>query len=225
LALLAAAGCRKEAPYHEFTFKKDEEGWKVDFADLPVDYGRDIYELNFGVRELPYELGLNKNGLMISGHNRSDDLFMFIRRQFTPQDGIKAGKSYLVTITMQIATNAPKGAVGIGGSPGESVYIKVGATAAEPVPVVTDGFYQMNIDKGSQAGDGRDGFVVGDAAKEDGSLDSKFALKSIDNINKQVNVTADNNGSFWVFIGADSGFEGRTTIYFNNIQVVTERVK
>jgi hypothetical protein len=213
--LLSAPGCQRKEIYREFTFKKDEEGWKVDFADLPVDYDKDIYDLNFGIRDLPKELKLNKSGLMMSGHNRDDDLFMFIKRQFTQKDGVRAGESYLVTITMEFATNAPKGAVGIVGSPGESVYVKVGATTLEPAPIASDGYYQMNIDKGNQAGEGRDGFLIGDVAKEDGSSDSSYAIKSLDNIRQQLKVTADENGSFWVFIGTDSGFEGRTTIYFN----------
>jgi hypothetical protein len=83
----------------------------------------------------------------------------------------------------------------------------------------------MNIDKGNQAGEGRDGFLIGDVAKEDESSDSSYAVKSLDNIRQQLKVTADENGSFWVFIGTDSGFEGRTTIYFNLIQVLLERVK
>lgn len=35
-------------------------------------------------------------------------------------------------------------------------------------------------------------------------------------------VTADENGRLWVFIGTDSGFEGKTMLYFNNVQVLLE---
>lgn len=225
-ALLTAPGCQEQDLYWEFTFEKDQEGWTGDFADLPVDYDEEIYELEFGLRDLPKEIGVNRKALMISGHNRSDDLFMFIKRQFTANDGIEAGETYLVTITMEIATDAPRGAVGIGGPPGESVFVKVGASALEPAPVVADGdsYYRMNVDKGNQAGEGRDAVLIGDAAKEDGSEDFSYALKSLDNINHQLQVTADQNGSLWIFIGTDSGFEGKTTIYYNHIQVLLEKV-
>ncbi len=45
---------------------------------------------------------------------------------------------------------------GIGGSPGESVYVKAGATTEEPLIIEdSDGWLRMNIDKGNQAGEGQ----------------------------------------------------------------------
>ena len=62
-----------------FTFDNDAEGWMVGFADLPVDYDQSIYELDHAHRPLPD--GLEGSGIYIQGHNRSDDLFMFMKKQ------------------------------------------------------------------------------------------------------------------------------------------------
>ena len=62
-----------------FDFESDPEGWTAGFADLPVDYDRSIYELDQGHRPLPD--GLAGSGICVQGHNRSDDLFMFLKRR------------------------------------------------------------------------------------------------------------------------------------------------
>ena len=99
-----------------FTFDSDAEGWTVGFADLPVGYDQSIYELDHAHRTLPD--GLEGSGIYVQGHNRSDDLFMFLKRQV---EGLKPGAEYRVYASVDLATNVPAGSVGIGGSPGESV--------------------------------------------------------------------------------------------------------
>ena len=61
------------------TFDGGAEGWTAGFADLPADFDPALYELDSGHRPLPD--GLKGRGLYIQGHNRSDDLFMFFKRQ------------------------------------------------------------------------------------------------------------------------------------------------
>ena len=56
--------------------------------------------------------------------NLPDDLFMFLKRRLGTDDGIVPGQKYRITYTMVFASSAPSGAAGIGGAPGESVFIK-----------------------------------------------------------------------------------------------------
>ena len=60
-------------------------------------------------------------------------------------------------MSIDLATNVPAGLVGIGGSPGESVFVKAGASTVEPL-AEEDGsrYLRMNIDKGNQANGGED---------------------------------------------------------------------
>src|SRR5688572_16762834 len=137
-------------------FAPGAEGWTHGFADYPV--GEEAFhELEFAHRALPPALGGGRSGLYLSGNNHSDDLFMFVK---APVDGLESATAYDVRLQVRIASKAPKGAVGIGGAPGESVVFKAGATAVEPVPVAVDGTQRMNVDIGSQATGGADAVVL-----------------------------------------------------------------
>ena len=72
---------------------------------------------------------------------------MFLSRQV---DGLEPGTTYRVTISVDVATNVPAASFGIGGSPGESVYVNAGATTIEPA-IERDGqdWLRMTINKGN----------------------------------------------------------------------------
>ena len=93
-----------------FSFDDDAQGWVAGFADLPVDFNSAIYEFDSGYRPLPD--GLEGGGVFLTGHNRSDDLFMFLKRQV---EGLRPNAFYAVAISLDMATNVPAGLVGIGG--------------------------------------------------------------------------------------------------------------
>ena len=61
------------------------------------------------------------------------------------------------------AFNRP-GCFGVGGAPGESVWIKAGATAIEPLAIRDSSYLRMNIDIGNQSGGGAHAVVLGDIA-------------------------------------------------------------
>ena len=65
-----------------------------------------------------------------SGNSHSDDLLMFVKRKLT---GLTPNQTYQATFDIQIATNTADDCVGVGGSPGENVYIKAGMTENEPI--------------------------------------------------------------------------------------------
>jgi hypothetical protein len=53
-------------------------------------------------------------------------------------------------------------------APGESVYLKVGISVEEPLPVQEGGDWRMNIDKGNQGTDGKDARVIRTIANSSG---------------------------------------------------------
>ena len=74
--------------------------------------------------------------------------------------------TYTVTVSLDVGTNVPAGSFGIGGSPGESVYVKAGASTVEPtVAQDSGGWLRINIDKGNQASEGADMINLGNVAK------------------------------------------------------------
>ena len=195
-----------------FTFDSGAEGWMVGFADVPVDYDQSIYELDHAHRPLPD--GLEESGIYVQGHNRSDDLFMFLKRRV---EGLRPSAEYRVHASVDLATNVPAGLVGIGGSPGESVFVKAGASAVEPVTVVDDNQYlRMNIDKGNQSRGGETMTVIGNVAHL-GVVDREYRIKTLDNGNMPLTVSADEEGRIWLIVGTDSGFEGLSAFYYSRI--------
>lgn len=216
--VLSGCGFRKDAPLKfEFTFEEGAEGWRGDFSDLPMA-DKDEYDLQFEHADLP--AGLVGKGLKIGGSNHSDDLFMYVKKQLT---GLKGDTTYIIKFKVEFATDAPAGAVGIGGPPGEAVWVKVGASAQEPVPVEdSNGFLNLNLDKGSQNGGGKDALQLGDVAKVDNEEFDVYELKTLDNFANPMEVKTDKDGNLWIFVGTDSGFEGKTVLYYNSIEVVLE---
>lgn len=197
-----------------FEFNTGSHGWTGDFADYPA-VDSVFYELGFNRTKLPAPLDTTKYALMLTGNNHSDDLFMFIKREVT---GLLPNTTYEIRYDLLFASKAPSNAVGVGGSPGESVGIKVGATTNEPKKVLEGDAYKMNIDKGNQSQSGADMKLIGDVAVSDTT--TVFTLINRNNLSAPVTGTTDNQGSLWLIIGTESGFEATTTLYFKRIDII-----
>jgi hypothetical protein len=219
VALVSCSGSLIAENQFEYSFEEGQEGWETGFADLPIDYDPATYELDSGWGALPS--GLDGNAIYLSGHNRSDDLFMFLKTQI---DGLKPNTNYQVLFSIDLASNTPEGLMGIGGSPGESVYVKAGAVDIEPEVIeASDGYLLMNIDKGNQASEGEHMINLGTLANPNIDLATftgdEYALMTLDNQDRLFTVTTDTDGKVWVIVGTDSGFEGSTTVYYDMIDI------
>lgn len=214
LALMT--GCETDDPSNDnytYDFNYGGQGWQVAYSDYPADYEHiEIYELQHGISPLPQ--GFSGQGLMISGHNRSDDLFMFMKRKIS---GLQPSSRYKATLKLNLLSNIGIGCMGIGGSPGESVYLKFGYADIEPKQ---DGYY-LNVDKGNQAQSGSQAKVIGNLATEGANCyATQYKNKTITTSQAQaLDFTSDANGNIWFFIGTDSGFEGLTTLYYRSVEI------
>ena len=198
-----------------YGFETGPEGWTGGFSDYPPGQEED-YELVFAYSQLPPPLNTQEGALKLSGWNMSDDLFMFIKKEI---EGLKPNTEYSLSFKVEFASNVAKDMFGIGGSPGEGVAVKVGATAIEPQKIlIADGdeIYRMNIDKGNQSTSGADMINIGNFAN--GTEENVYALKTVAN-ESPFKVSTNAEGSLWLIVGTDSGFEGTTTIYYNKISV------
>jgi hypothetical protein len=185
-----------------------------------------------GIRPLPSELGINGTGYYLQGINHSDDLFMFLKRRLGIDDGMVPNQEYLLRFTIVFASNAPSGAVGIGGSPGESVFLKAGASIVEPdVYLDSDnGYYLVSVDKGSgNSGNGTAASVIGDIANglsaDEIDIENPPYVSLKREYEHEYTVTANLDGELWLLVGTDSGFEGLTGIYYQSIAVTLIPVK
>ncbi|WNJ16131.1 hypothetical protein [Pontibacter sp. G13] len=199
-----------------YDFEASNEGWTGGFSDYPQ--GEEVaYELSFGHDFLPDEMGIEDRGMRISGSNRSDDLFMFFKRQVFE---LEPNTEYEVEFELQIASQYPANAPGIGGSPGSSVYLKAGVVTTEPKAIQGNLGYPamvMNIDKGNQSIDGVDMQILGDIGIP--GDDYVYTLIDRTNLDQRFSFQTDDTGTAWLIIGTDSGYEGSTNIYYNQISV------
>lgn len=200
----------------KFTFENDAMGWEGGFADLPIDHVEMEYSVEFKHSKIP---GLDSKGLMLTGNNHSDDLFMYATKKLGAEYRFEPNTTYNMGINFDLATNVPGGMMGIGGSPGSSIYVKAGMTNIAPESkLVHEGildYYRMNIDIGLQSNSGKDMTVIGNVEKID-SIDESFQLKPFEHT---VEITTNENGEAYVIIGVDSGFEGISELYLTNIEI------
>ena len=204
---------------YTYQFLTDYEGWVGDFADYTTEGGvfAPDYEFMFEYSSLPFPLDETKGSLMLSSNNRSDDIFMFLKKKIS---GLPPNKLCRITFIVEFASDVADGTIGPG-SPGENVYIKAGATQIEPDKELDpyDNFYRMNIDKGNQSEGGYDMIVIGDFSND--TDQSVYTLKTATNQN-YFQVESNDDGELWIVVGTDSGYEGTTTIYYNKIEVIVD---
>ena len=199
-------------PYQS-DFQSGTDGWTAGISD----YGEDqkaIMEFESAHTGLPAPLDATRKSMMISSMNRSDDAFMFLKKKVT---GLEPNKQYSLLFTIELASKYPTNSVGIGGSPGGSVFLKAGASATEPINQLTNGFYSVNIDKGDQSTGGKEAIVLGNIGTSNAM--ETYTLITRTNIDKPFVARANAQGELWLIIGTDSGFEGLTTLYYSKINV------
>lgn len=200
----------------KFDFTNDDSGFVPIFADYPDTEGvEDFYEFQHSYGEVPVP-GAGK-GLFISGNNHSDDLFMGYVKKL---EGFAPGRTYHFSVNWYLATNVDGGLIGVGGSPGASVFVKCGVTTMEPRASVlepgADEHFRMNIDTGAQANGGKDMVVVGDMTKAENNRPGEYEFKEFQ---AEFEVASNTRGEVYLIIATDSGFEATTSYYLDDIVV------
>lgn len=197
---------------YEFDMEKD-----IDFsdivADVPLDFMEDnFYDYEFSVEDSPIE-NMGK-AIRIVGDNHSDDMFMGFYKKIT---GLEGNKEYIFKLGFDLGTNVSSNMMGIGGSPGSSVYVKAGIIPIEPKTIVKNDYYRIeNIDKANQSKSGKDLKVITDLQKTSGDTSNDYEYKKV----MQYFIAKTNDdGEAYIMIGTDSGFEGLTEVYYDNIKL------
>jgi hypothetical protein len=196
-----------------YDFNVENHNATVIFSDYPKDE-ETFYELTSAYENLPSTFSEMK-GWKLSGSNRSDDLFMAIK---IPVNGLLSAILYKATLTVDIVTNVSKNCAGIGGAPGESVFVKLAASIDEPSNELdNDDMYRINIDIGNQSQSGTEGLVVGNVANSiECGADEVYEKKTL-SMTQSIDVMSDNDGKMWLTVGFDSGFEGITEVFITKL--------
>jgi hypothetical protein len=222
--------CNGEEEFAElrsFAFERGTLGFEALFADRPP--GEDeFYELDYVYEALPAPLAMRR-GVRLSGNNHSDDLAMLVKREV---GGLMPDTLYRLELELELASNVPAGCAGVGGSPGEGVYLKLGATTQEPMALSSqapgdNGWLRLNFDFGQQSQSGTEAKVVGILSNSyscDASPEAPWELKTLSTRGQSLRARSDSQGALWVVAGSDSAFEGRTDWYLTALRVRLEPV-
>ena len=210
-------------------FSRGSGGWLPSFSDYSLAQGGmdRLAEIRSAPATQDDEEQPEDQAYYLQGMNTSDDLFMFLKKPLSSEDGIEAGAMYSVEILVELYSSARSGCVGIGGAPGESVYFKVGASMQEPVPILEDEDVRLSVDKGNQASGGENAVVAGNIANglecTDENQGQFVLIERRAELEEPVQATP--SGDLWIFVGTDSGFEGTTSLYYSRIVAVLSRME
>lgn len=209
-------------------FNDGPQGWVADVSDYSVEEA-EIIDFEARIDDLPEEIDPDGRGYFVTSSNRSDDLFVFLKRQLGEAERLVPNQAYTLTYSVRIASNAPSGCFGAGGAPGEGLYLKVGGASIEPEPLEPDdsNFIALSVDKGIQSTGGPAATVIGDIANGEECDDPTNApyVSIVRTGGHDVAVTTDNDAKLWLLVGTDSAFEGITTMYYQSIQVTLTPVE
>ncbi len=223
-SLLACAaailvGCSHDDPNPQsktfvFDFAASDDGWIGGFSDHHDTTTAD-YNLVFERTTLPEPLNTSKFALKLGGTNRSDDLFMFIKKKIA---GLEPNTSYKIIFEIEFASNVPTNRVGTGGSP-DAVMMKAGAMLIEPLSIYNalENTFRMNIDQGQQSAEGKDMTNLGTIGVADHT--THYTLITRHNRSKPFRIKTNAAGELWVIAATDSGYESRTELYYNKISI------
>ena len=153
------------------SFENGFDGWSVDLAEYNTSMDSSTIEFKYAIAKMPSDS--TKKGLRVQSHNRSDDMFMYAKKKI---GGLDSKKTYEVFFDIELGTYFHANSIGIGGSPGSSVYVKAGASSKEPTKYLEGDFYKFSLDKGNQLEGGKELVTIGDASN--GLSEPGFLLRS-----------------------------------------------
>lgn len=185
-----------------FDFNQGLQGWKVKFADYPK--GEEAFhELDFKI---------TPPGLFITGNNHSDDLYMYMTRKIGRAEGIHPGKTYSLGFRVTFHSNAPSNCLGTGGAPGESVILQGNVINERPMTFVDElNHIRTSFDHGN--------FISNIANGIECENDRGKYVRLVRTSPENIQVTAGKDGSLWLVLGTDSGFESTTSLFYEKIEV------
>jgi hypothetical protein len=139
----------------------------------------------------------------------------FIYRKF---EGFYPETEYLVTFDIDLASNTPTNAFGVGGDP--NLAFGAGGIAFAPENQIDDeGHYHPNFQSFLQSGQSSAAVQVLGRIGVSDSIPTPFLMINRSNFTKPVSLKTNKSGELWLLIGTDSGFEATTTLYYRSIKI------
>lgn len=195
----------------EFSFIDDANGWVPFFSDYPQG-AEEQYELEFAYTRLPEPLDTNLTAVKLAAVNPGRDLLSCM---YVPVTGLIPNATYKVTFNLWIASNIASG------GPSD---ISIGVGALDTIPVNTldaSDFYRPSFEVDLQNGFSNDNMkVLGTLGATDTT--TVYTPISRNNYSQPMYFTTNSEGKLFLLVGWDSGYEGKTAVYFKSVFVTLE---
>jgi hypothetical protein len=200
-----------------YSFAQNIDGWEFGYSDYttltkPTDVEH-IHTIS------PIQ-GASK-ALYMSGTNESSSLLLYTTRKV---NGLLPKTIYKGKFTVTFASDTPAGCAGVGGSPGESVWLIGAVTDIKPENTQQGDTVQLNISRGNQSTEGDSSAVLGTIGVPDipCTANNRQAVIKTLGPSKWISFRTDDTGSAWILVGIDSGVWGNSRIWLENITFTYE---
>jgi hypothetical protein len=190
-----------------YNFQSGAEGWLADFTDYPVNENPEADTIYHWKAEL-INSPSGTNGAvayMLSCDNINGDIFMFLKKKI---GGLKPNTNYNVVYEIALSSTAQIG---------QGIILKAGASDMEPKKVIENNYYVLNIDKGSSTLSGENAISFGDIG---GSSSYSSIIKGNAGAYEPFRTRTNSKGELWLILGTESLYQGITSVYFTNINLI-----
>jgi len=241
LVLAVFTGCSSSGPefdpevqpgVFEFDFETGRQGWEPIFVGVPKDKegGEDlaVNEIESDHRALPDEVEKEGKALFAHGFTGTPGLGLFFRRRVT---GLAPGTRYRVSFEVEIASDVGEGCFGTGGSP-SSTRIHTVAVPRKPTRDVKErrltDVYVFDDEATAEAmaspTSALGTIANGLPCKKAHEMGKPFRLKTLSSEPNFWTVTTGEKGEVWLLVGSITAFNGKVSLYYNEITVRFEKV-
>lgn len=200
----------------DFTYDFENNRIEFDYgvANVPVDYEKKGYSIIVKQTEIP---NLNSSGLMMSGYNMGDNMFIYSYVNIGKILKLDKNKTYEAVLYFDVATMMQKTDANITDKiPAQSVIIKAGIMPAKPEAAQESGIYKPNFLIGHYMTDEEYIKALGNIAKVNYKSGTDFEYKTFD---AELKASTDNYGNLYLIIGIDSYYIGPSWIFIDNIKL------
>jgi hypothetical protein len=199
-----------------FTYDFENNNVKFDYgvANVPADYEKKGYSIIVQQTEIP---NINSSGLMISGYNMGDDMFIYCYINIGKILNLGKNKSYSASLRFDVATMMQKYDSNITGQiPAQSVIIKAGIMPNKPSVSENNGMIDADFKIGHYMADEEYIKSLGNIQKINYKSGTDFEYKTFD---AQLSSSTDKDGNLYLIIGVDSYYIGPSWIFVDNINL------
>lgn len=211
LLMMFFISCRADFTYD---FENNNIKFEHGVANVPVDYEKKGYSIIVKQTEIP---NLNSSGLMMSGYNMGDNMFLYCYVNIGKVLRLDKNKTYEGTLYFDVATMMQKSNGNITDKiPAQSVIIKAGIMPAKPEVAENDGIYKPNFSIGHYMTDEEYLKALGNIAKVNYKSGTDFEYKTFDT---KLKASTDKDGNLYLIIGIDSYYIGPSWVFLDNIKL------